>query len=60
MKIRNAKLRASYYDEEEILNFDPPYIGVNKFLAQARKNSGDRLIPEFVIENYWDNRKEKW
>jgi len=59
MKIRNAKLRAAYYDGEEILDFNPPYIGVNKFISQIRHN-GKRLHPEFIPENYWDKRKESW
>jgi hypothetical protein len=60
MKIRNAKKRAAYYDEEEVLDFDPPYIGVNKFLTKIRKPDGSRLNPEFIVENYWSNRKDSW
>lgn len=59
MKIRNARLRASYFDEEEVLNLDPPYIGVNKFL-QGLEHNGKRLHPEFIAENYWEKRIESW
>lgn len=59
MKIRNAKLRAAYYDGEEVLDFTPPYIGVNRFLSKIRHN-GNRLHPEFIPENYWEKRREAW
>ena len=59
MKIRNARRRAAYYDGEEVLNFDPPYIGVNRFL-QGLEHNGKRLHPEFIPENYWNKRKESW
>lgn len=38
----------------------PPYIGVNKYLAAFRTAAGERLIPEFIIENYWKQRREDW
>lgn len=61
MKIRNARLRASYYDGDEILNLDPPYIGVNKFFSGLEHPTEGLLMPEFRLdEEYWPRRKEKW
>ena len=61
MKIRNARLRASYYDGDEILNLDPPYIGVNKFMQGLVHPETGLVVPEFRLEEeYWPRRKEKW
>jgi hypothetical protein len=61
MKIRNARIKASYYDGEEILDLNPPYIGVNKFLSGLEHPEKGLLIPEFRLEEeYWPRRREKW
>jgi hypothetical protein len=61
MKIRNARLRASYYDGEEILDLKPPYVGVNKFLSGLEHPEKGLLMPEFRLEEeYWPRRREKW
>lgn len=45
-------------DGEESLE-EPPYIGVNKFLAGVRIE-GNRLFPEFIEDNYWNGRYANW
>lgn len=51
-----------YFDEDgEMYGENPPYIGVNKYLASKYKKEDDtRLFPEFVEENYWNKRFEDW
>ncbi len=46
-------------DGEPIIN-EPPYIGVNKYLANYRTSEGNRIIPEFNDENYWKEREADW
>ena len=50
----------SYFDGESEEEFKPPYIGVNRFLAGLRNSEGQLLFPEFIEENYWNDRKAKW
>lgn len=55
-----ARRRASFHDGEEILEFRPPYIGVNRFLSGLMPNGKDLLMPEFRTEEYWSRRIESW
>lgn len=49
------------YDEDGNEAFEqPPYIGVNKFLADYRDSEGNRLFPEFIPDNYWNGRYGHW
>ena len=50
----------SYFDGESEEEFKPPYIGVNRFLSGLRNSEGQLLFPEFIEENYWEDRKAKW
>lgn len=56
-KYRHSK---ASYDEDgsEILDV-PPYIGVNKYIAQPRPN-GDRWVREFKDKEYWSRSFENW
>ena len=48
------------YIEEEEMYENPPYIGVNKFLSGLKNSKGKLLFPEFIEENYWNERYSKW
>lgn len=39
---------------------DPPYIGVNKFLSKYKDEKGNRIIPEFIEDEYWNRRYKAW
>ena len=60
MKVRNARLRGSIIDGEEILDFERPYVGVNRFLQGLTNSDGEQIVLEFIVQNYWDKRKESW
>ena len=48
------------YDDDEVLDFRRPYVGVNRFLSGLRPD-GDLLVPEFRLEtDYWPRRVESW
>jgi len=48
---------SAIYDDDEVLEFRKPYIGVNKFLSGLRPNGKDLLMPEFRLEEeYWPRR----
>ena len=48
---REAKLKAKNIDSEIILDPDPPFIGVTKYLSGKRNSKGTLLTPEFDIKN---------
>lgn len=49
------------YDQDgEFAVEDPPYIGVNKFLAGLTNAQGELLFPEFREEEYWNRRYTNW
>ena len=52
---RENKIKYGEDGEESIEQ--PPYIGVNAFLASIE---GERLFPEFRIEIYWTERFKAW
>ena len=57
---RNRSVSA-IYDDDEVLEFRKPYIGVNRFLSGLKPNGQDLLFPEFRLEEeYWPRRVEKW
>ena len=60
LKRRYQEAKEQYFDGETVKEFEPPYIGVTKFLSGLRNSDGDLLFPEFIIENYWKNRFSKW
>ena len=52
---------SAIYDDDEVLEFRKPYIGVNKFLSGLRPNGKDLLMPEFRLEEeYWPRRIQSW
>lgn len=51
---------ATYDSDGEIAIDNPPYIGVNKFLAGLKNSEGELLFPEFRKELYWSERYAKW
>ena len=55
-----AKKKCSYLDGEESLNFNPPYIGVLKFLAGLKNEQDKLLTPEFREVEYFFERIKKW
>ena len=57
---REAKRKAKNIDSEIILDPDPPFIGVTKYLSGKRNSKGTLLTPEFDIENYWSERIVSW
>ena len=57
---REAKRKAKNIDSEIILDPDPPFIGVTKYLSGKRNSKGTLLTPEFDIENYWSERIASW
>jgi len=44
---------------EEIVEYNRPYLGVNRFLSGLTVN-GKLLFPEFREDLYWNNRYEAW
>ena len=52
-------VKKSYIDGEEIFEH-APYVGVNRFLSGLTNSNGDLLIPEFIEQNYWNNRITHW
>ena len=58
MKIRNARLKGYSFDGDEVLDFERPYVGVNRFLSGLKNDAGDYIVLDFEIENYWAKRKE--
>ena len=57
---REAKRRAKNLDSEIMLDPDPPFIGVTKYLSGKRNSNGRLLTPEFDIDNYWAERTSSW
>ena len=49
-----------YNEDGEMALEDPPYIGVNKFLAGLKNEEGVLLFPEFREEEYWSRRYANW
>lgn len=49
-----------YIEDEAVKQFNKPYIGVNEFISGRVNSEGKRWTPEFIVENYWNNRFEKW
>lgn len=58
--MKEARLRASFFDGDEILEYRAPYIGVTKFLSGLKPNDIDLLFPEFRTDEYWKRRVEEW
>lgn len=56
---RSRKLGEGCDEDGENFSNVPPYIGVNRYLAQERKN-GSRYVPEFKDKEYWTRREKKW
>lgn len=56
--IRNNQFEVGEDGETSIVA--PPYIGVNKFLANHRTLEGGQLIPEFRPDEYWTRRFDDW
>lgn len=44
---------------EEIIEYNRPYLGVNRFLSGLEVN-GKLLFPEFREDLYWQNRFDEW
>lgn len=59
MEIWRAKRKASFIDDEELLDFPKPYIGVTRLLTKIRRGE-NRILAEFIADNYWDKRNESW
>ena len=55
-----ARQNAINIDSEVVLNPDPPYIGVTKFLDGRRNSEGNLLTPQFIDTNFWDDRISHW
>lgn len=53
------KAKEVYYQGDQEKEFEPPYIGVNQFLKGLKRNN-KYLFPEFIEENYWEDRKNHW
>lgn len=52
-----------FADDEQMENFRPPYMGVNKFLSSVIPDGDDgyfRLYPEFKPDEYWARKFKKW
>lgn len=47
-------------DGERVDEFNPPYIGVNKWLGTLKDDSGGPLFPQFIETNYWQDRIDHW
>lgn len=59
-EFRRAIQNAKDLDSETMLMPDPPYVGVTKFLDGRRNSAGNLLTPEFIEDNYWDDRISHW
>lgn len=59
-----ADLRRAQYTEEgeTMVEYKPPYYGVNKYLATIIQETHDglQLFPEFRSEDFWMRRKKLW
>lgn len=55
-----AKRNGIDLDSDVMLMPDPPYVGVTKFLDGRKNSSGRLLTPEFIEDNYWDDRISHW
>ena len=59
-----ADLRRTQYTEEgeTMVEYKPPYYGVNKYLATIIQETHDglQLFPEFRSEDFWMRRKKLW
>lgn len=54
-------IRRAKDDEDDIvLNPEPPFIGVTKFLDGRRNAEGNLLTPQFVEDNYWNEKIHAW
>lgn len=60
MKIIQARKRGDAFDDEEMLEFEKPFIGVNRFLSGLKTDEGDYIVLDFIVDNYWAKRKEFW
>ena len=60
MRIIQARRKGMSFDGEEMLDFEKPFIGVNRFLSGLKTDEGDYIVLDFVVENYWNKRKEQW
>ncbi len=60
MKIIQARKRGDAFDDEEMLEFEKPFIGVNRFLSGLKTDEGDYIVLDFIVDNYWSKRKEFW
>lgn len=52
-------VKKTYIDGEEIFEH-APYVGVNRFLSGLTNSKGELLVPEFIEQNYWNNRIDHW
>ncbi len=50
----------TYGEDGEISVNDPPYVGVNAFLAGFTDENGTLLFPEFREDEYWRRRFDRW
>ena len=53
------KAKEIYYQGDQEKEFKPPYVGVNQFLKGLKRNN-KYLFPEFIPENFWNDRKQHW
>lgn len=52
---------SAVYDDDEVLEYRRPYVGVNRFLSGLKPNGSDLLFPEFRLEEeYWPRRINEW
>lgn len=58
-KYRHDKSHGYYDEDGDDFREVPPYIGVNRFLAQQRPD-GSRFFPEFKDDQYWSRRRTDW
>lgn len=54
------KAKEAIIDGEITKEFNPPFIGVIKFLSGLRNSDNELLFPEFIEKEYWSRRFKDW
>lgn len=59
-----AKHGIDYDDLGRVINLEAPAMGTNKFLQKYVHTDGPmkghRILPEFIVEEYWKNKLAEW
>ena len=60
LKKKQKTSETIYMDDEKIIEYHKPYIGVTKFLNEFVDELGHPLFPIFTPEEYWKRRRRFW